>query len=79
MIANTPNNRWVIFEPEDLHAMALAFDKTCQTFGPRPSGRDLSNRIAANIVDLARRGERDPERLCALTLHALAEQDFPTH
>jgi hypothetical protein len=42
--------------------------------GSKRSGLDLPSRIAIAIVDLARRGERDPDRLCALTLNALTAQ-----
>jgi hypothetical protein len=68
------NDQGTVFDPEDLHALALAFDKTCHALGSKRFGLDLPSRIAIAIVDLARRGERDPDRLCALTLNALTAQ-----
>ena len=50
-----------VFAPEVVHAMSVAFDAVCRAL-------DLSNDkareiVAACVIDLARRGERDPDRL----------------
>lgn len=50
------------FAPEATHAMSVAFDEACQAL---KLGDDVRAReaIALRIIELARRGEHDSERL----------------
>jgi hypothetical protein len=50
------------FDPDALRAMATALDEVCRTL--RLNGDQRAREImAVRIIELARRGERDPERL----------------
>lgn len=52
-----------VFDPEMLGAMSAAFDQACQVLKlPETAGRERES-VAVKIVELARRGERDPKRL----------------
>jgi hypothetical protein len=50
--------------------MAAAFDKACQSIKAHPREISLRDAIARTIIELARQGEHDPVRLCALALKA---------
>lgn len=52
-----------VFDPEATNAVSAAFDAICAAL-KIPAG-DARGRetVAARIVELARRGERDPKRL----------------
>ena len=50
------------FDPDALRAMATALEEVCRTL--RVNGDQRAREvIAVRIIELARRGERDPERL----------------
>ena len=51
-----------MFEPEATHAMSMAFEEVCRILKLDGDAR-AKEAIAARIIELARRGERDPERL----------------
>jgi hypothetical protein len=53
----------IVFEPEATHAMSVAFDEACRALKLPPSANQAREVIAARIIELARRGERDPFRL----------------
>jgi hypothetical protein len=50
------------FEPEATHAMSVAFDAVCQALKVGGNAR-AKEAIAVRIIELARCGERDPERI----------------
>jgi hypothetical protein len=50
------------FDPDALRAMSTALEEVCQTLQVHGDQR-AREVMAARIVDLARRGERDAERL----------------
>jgi hypothetical protein len=51
------------FPPEVIDAMSSAFDEVCERLAI-PEAADAPREIVAlRIVELARKGERDPERL----------------
>jgi hypothetical protein len=56
-----------VFEPEAIDAMSAAFDQICTTLELRDAPREREA-IAIRIIELARRGERDPNRLCERVL-----------
>jgi hypothetical protein len=58
-----------VFDPEALRAMSAALDQACHALSlPETAARERET-VAVRIVELARRGERDPERLCERVLH----------
>src|SRR5437879_3040706 len=53
----------VAFEPEDVQAMSIAFDDVCQALNLPNNAKGARQVIATRIMELAGRGERDPNRL----------------
>jgi hypothetical protein len=51
--------------------MHLAFDKACEALGLAKTHDSVTERLARMIVQQAHTGERDPDKLCAMTLRAL--------
>jgi hypothetical protein len=51
--------------------MNRAFDKACDALGLARTHDGVTESLARMIVEHARTGERDPDKLCALTLRAL--------
>lgn len=62
------------FAPDDIAAMNAAFDKACEALGLLNNHDAVTQRLAQVVVEQARGGERDPDRLCALALRALAAE-----
>jgi hypothetical protein len=61
-----------VFSPEHAQVMGLAFDKVCADLHDRGQPAVVQEIIIAKrIVDLAMRGERDPDRLAQKALQAL--------
>jgi hypothetical protein len=61
------------FDAETIRLMGLAFEMALASFRPIPDYADpIREVIARKIIELAKEGERDPERLCdgALKLRA---------
>jgi hypothetical protein len=59
------------FDPETIRVMGLAFELALLTLRLRDRG-DLANEvIAQKLVQLAKAGERNPERLCEGVLKEL--------
>jgi hypothetical protein len=52
-----------VFEPDVTHAMSVAFEEVCRALKLNDDARGAREVIAARIIELARRGERDHERL----------------
>ena len=55
------------FDPVDIHAMSIALDDVCKVLKLPMDGPERET-MATRIVDLARRGERDPNKLSARVL-----------
>ena len=53
----------LVFEPEETHAMSVAFEDACRALKLDDDARQAREAIAVRIIELVRRGERDPERL----------------
>jgi hypothetical protein len=59
------------FDPEVKRVMGLAYEMARAALR-LADGRDfLAETVAKTVIDLARAGERDPNRLCELTLERL--------
>jgi hypothetical protein len=48
------------FEPVDIDAMSFALDGVCESLGLSDEATGAKQVIAERILELARRGERDP-------------------
>jgi hypothetical protein len=53
-----------VFEPEATQAMSIAFDEACRALNLTNGAHRERETVAVRIIELARRGERDPKRLC---------------
>lgn len=60
------------FDPAAVEAMMAAFDKVCAALNISPTHDALTEQVAKKIVDQARTGERDPDKLCYMTLRGFA-------
>ena len=56
------------FSPEDITALATAFEDTLHTLRLADRNDPIVLMVAKKIIELARRGERNPERLRALVI-----------
>jgi hypothetical protein len=62
-------------EPQLTDAMQQAFRKTCHVLQLKADANDpLTELVVAKIIELAKAGEIDPERLCSLVLISISEQ-----
>ena len=58
------------FDAEATTAICLAFDRTCHSVQGKPSDY-LKELIAKRVIAIARRGEKDPDRLAEAALSSL--------
>jgi hypothetical protein len=56
------------FDPETVHAMGDAFDKARKLLHDRGQPGVVQEIIAKRIIDVARTGERNADRMCKLVL-----------
>jgi hypothetical protein len=63
------------FEPEMTHAMGVAFDDVCRALFVSPDARAVREAIADKIIEHARSGERDPDRLRDAVLRHIGVAD----
>ncbi len=61
----------VAFGPEATASMGIAFEKACRSLGNGKQPPPVKEIIAKRILEAARQGERDPDRLCERALIAL--------
>jgi hypothetical protein len=52
------------FDPETVRLMGVAFEIALATLRPSEYTDPLREVVARKIIELAKAGERDPERLC---------------
>jgi len=57
------------FDADQLHAMGIAFDRACRSLGLTTIPDPLTDLIADRIIETARAGECDPERLYEAVMH----------
>ena len=55
-----PFLRDAVFDPDDITAMSIALDEVCNTLKLADSAKTDREILAERIIELARRGERDP-------------------
>jgi len=57
-----------VYEPDEVDAMAKAFEATCAALGLSRRDEPIGELVATKVIECARTGERDPKRLCNLVL-----------
>jgi hypothetical protein len=57
-----------VFDAATTHAMGVAFEKACRDLGLKDRTDPVTEIIAEKIIELAQRGEHDPDRICAIVL-----------
>jgi hypothetical protein len=68
----------VVFDPEAIERMVVAFKAACQSLQLVDRDDLLTQIVARKVIEVAGTGERDPERLRDLVLLALKESDRRT-
>ncbi len=68
MTAILPFFQGTAFEPEVCQGLGEAFERACQSLHDVGQPDIVKEVIAKRIIELARCGERDPERLCEQAL-----------
>ena len=71
MTAIIPFLRHNVFDAETTKAMGEAYDVACGELGADGQPALVKEVIAKRIIEAAKKGERDPQRLCAKALDAL--------
>jgi hypothetical protein len=61
------------FDPEDIAKMSAAFEAALRKLGLADRSDPAAMAVAKLIIEFAKAGERDPERLCALALQQSAK------
>lgn len=60
--------REAAFDPDEVEHLCLAYDKACRSLHDRGQPPVVLEIIAKRIIEAAKRGERDPDRLCEAAL-----------
>lgn len=61
------------FDPQAVGATMAAFDKAYGVLGLVNKADAMTESVAKLVVEIARAGERDPDKPCALTLQAVGD------
>ena len=61
------------FGPEEIAKMSAAFEAALRKLGLVDRNDPAATAVAKLIIEFAKAGERDPERLCALALQQLSK------
>ena len=61
------------FGPEDTKRMGDAYEMALVTLGLRDRDDPFTETVAQHIFEIAQTGEKDPKRICALTLERLGK------
>ena len=59
------------FEPEHVEAMSTAFEDICRELGLAQRDDPLRELVARQVIEFARRGERDPTKLRSQVMAAI--------
>lgn len=62
------------FEPDAINAMERAFEAALGELGVTNRADPRAETIAKRIIELAQRGERDPERMRAQAVESLRDE-----
>jgi hypothetical protein len=66
-----------VFDQSDIHAMVAAFEACCRSLRLVDRADSITEIVARKVIEVARTGERDPQRICGLVLLALSEDKRP--
>ena len=66
------------FDSETMRLMGLAYEMTLISLRLVDRGDIANNVVAQKLIELAKSGERDPERLCEAVLQQWASSPSPT-
>ncbi len=69
--------RTASFSPEDNERLATAYEDALRALHIANRADPITNIIARRIIDVAKTGERDPERLCAVAIKDLSALKTP--
>jgi hypothetical protein len=67
--ANHPLHRNAVFEPDETHAIGIAFDEICRAMNLPQSATVPREVVAVRVIDLAREGLLEPTVLSNRVLH----------
>lgn len=70
-MTDTPFSYDASFDPEITQIMGRAFECACKALHDVGQPAMVKDVIAKRIIDIAKTGERDPNRLCERALQAL--------
>jgi hypothetical protein len=59
------------FDAETTALICQAFDKTCRALHDRGQPESVKEIIAKRVIEIAGRGERDPDKMCEAALASL--------
>jgi hypothetical protein len=59
------------FDPEEVQAIVAAYEAALARLGLKDRSDPAAEMVARKIVEIARDGERDPERLSSLVVQSL--------
>lgn len=62
-----------VFSPEEITAITKAFEAALQGLGLVNRSDLVAETVARKIIELARTGERDPDRLCEQVLKSYGQ------
>ena len=71
----TPYLKEAVFEQKAIEAMNAAFEAACKSLKLFDRNDPIIEVLARKIIDIARSGERDPQRIHDLVLLQLKESD----
>jgi hypothetical protein len=63
------------FDPETIVLLSAAYEKALRNLHDEGQPQIVREVIAKRIIELASKGERDPERLCQAALSAISIRD----
>jgi hypothetical protein len=72
----TPYLKEAVFDPKAIEAMNAAFLAICKSLQLDRRDAARAEFVARKVIDIARAGERDPQRIHDLVLLALKESDL---
>ena len=67
-----PQRFWESSASESVAAMMVAFDKACEVLRVPTTHDALTENLAKLVIEQPWTGERNPDKLCEMTLKALA-------
>ena len=65
----------IVFTPDATHAMSVAFDEVCRTLFVPDNAKAVREAIADKVIEHARCGEHDPDRLRDAVLKEIGAGD----